>query len=280
MSISDLNQAVAAVTGAGSGIGRALAVALAKRNTHLALADIDGDRLEETAGAVPSGVRVSTHIVDVADRGAVAAFADQVIEEHGQVNLVFNNAGVTVADSTEDILFEDFEWLMGINFWGVVNGCKAFLPYLQQVEEAAIVNTSSIFGTISVPMQSAYNASKFAVRGFTYSLRQELMDTHISVSCVQPGGVKTNIARDSRSLMMSNDKEAHANLAAEFDRIARLQPDQAAEQIIRGVLAGKPQILVGRDAKALALLERLMPTGYHRLLARIRRRFEPEEQIT
>src|SRR4029079_17978802 len=190
---------VAAITGAGSGIGRALAQELARRGAHLALCDIDEVGLAETVALCEgSGVKVTSQRVDVANRDAMYAWADQVVAHHGKVNLIFNNAGVALGATIEAMSFDDFEWLMGINFWGVVHGTKAFLPHLKAAGEGHIVNLSSVFGLISVPTQSAYNAAKFGVRGFTDALRIELDIERCGVSAttVHPGGVKTNIARN------------------------------------------------------------------------------------
>ncbi len=192
---------VAAITGAGSGIGRALAAALVRRGAHLALSDIDDTGLAETVAACEGfGVSVTSRHVDVADRAAVYSWADQVVADHGRVNLVINNAGVALGATIESMSYDDFEWLMDINFWGVVYGSKAFLPHLKQSGEGHIVNLSSVFGLISVPSQSAYNAAKFAVRGFSDTLRMELEIEHanVSVTTVHPGGIKTNIARNAR----------------------------------------------------------------------------------
>ena len=182
MAVTNFDDKVAAITGAGSGMGQALAIALAERGCSVAIADVNQAGLQETASKLPAQAKVSTHEVDVADREQVEHFATDVAAQHGKINLVFNNAGVSVTDTAAHMSYEDFEWLMNINFWGVVYGSKAFLPYLEQADEAQIINTASIFGVISVPTQSAYNASKFAVRGFTYALREELRDTHIGVS--------------------------------------------------------------------------------------------------
>ncbi len=189
---------VAAVTGAASGIGRALAIDLAQRGCRLAISDVNEAGLAETADlARAAGAEVAQQLVDVADRQAVQAWADSTAAEYGQVNLVFNNAGVALAASVKSLEYEDFEWLMGINFWGVVHGTKSFLPHLLEAGEGHIVNVSSVFGLAGFPGQSAYNAAKFAVRGFTDSLREELemMNCGVSATCVHPGGIKTNIAR-------------------------------------------------------------------------------------
>src|SRR3954462_5843343 len=192
---------VAAITGAGSGIGRALAHELARRGAHLALCDINEVGLAETVSSCEGfGVKVTSQRVDVADRAAMFAWADQVVADHGKVNLIFNNAGVALGATIEAMSYDDFEGLMNINFWGVVHGTKAFLPHLKAAGEGHIVNLSSVFGLISVPTQSAYNAAKFGVRGFTDALRMELDISGGNVSCttVHPGGVRTNIARNAR----------------------------------------------------------------------------------
>lgn len=260
---------VAAITGAGSGMGRALALSLAKQGCHVAISDVDADALHETEALIKSGVKVTRHTVDVSNRLDVKNYASAVEQQHGKVNMVFNNAGVTVVDTVEHMSLEDFEWLMNINFWGVVYGTRAFLPFLKEQPEAHIINTSSIFGVIAVPTQSAYNASKFAVRGFTYSLRQELADTQIGVSCVQPGGVKTNIVKNSRFIPSDNASPTKEEFAQQFETMAGLTSEQATDQILTGVRKNKAQILVGKDAKLFALLERIMPTGYQKLLGRL-----------
>ena len=192
---------VAAITGAGSGIGRATAMLLAKKGCHLALSDIDENSLKDIAIDLRDyPVRVTTHVVNVSRRNEVYRYADQCVKEHGQVNLIMNNAGVGLGETVDAMSYDNFEWLMNINFWGVVYGTKAFLPYLKQSGDGHVINISSIFGIIGVPTQSAYNAAKFAVRGFTESLREELdiERSCVSATCVHPGGVKTNIARNSR----------------------------------------------------------------------------------
>jgi len=265
----DFVDKVAAITGAGSGMGRALALSLAKQGCHLAISDIDADALQETESLIKSGVKVTRHTIDVSNRLDVKNYASAVEQQHGKVNMVFNNAGVSVMDTVEHMSLEDFEWLMNINFWGVVYGTRAFLPFLKEQPEAQIVNTSSIFGVIALPTHSAYNASKFAVRGYTYALRQELADSQIGVSCVQPGGVKTNIVNNSRFVASDNASPTKQEFAQKFESIAGLTSEQAAEQILAGVKKNKAQILVGKDAKLFALLERIMPTGYQKLLGRL-----------
>jgi butyryl-CoA dehydrogenase len=270
---------VAVVTGAASGIGRALAVELARRGAHLALCDVDEQGLAETVGRCEgAGVKVTSAVVDVADRAAVDAWADRVVEEHGRVNLVFNNAGVALAATVASMSREDLEWLMGINFWGVVNGTTAFLPHLERSGDGHVVNISSVFGLVSIPAQSAYNASKFAVRGFTDALRMELeiAGSCVSATTVHPGGIRTNIARNAR---MDDSVEGFAGSAQDardgFDRLARTSPERAARQILRAVERNRRRALVGPDAVVFDAVSRLPAGLYQNLLvrgARLRRR--------
>ncbi len=271
MAITNFTNKVAAINGAGSGMGRALAESLASRGCHVAISDVDEKGLAATAERLGSStsVKVSSHLVNVAERQQVEQFARDTVAEHGKVNMIFNNAGVSLTDSVEHMKYEDFEWLMNINFWGVVYGSKAFLPYFHDVDEAQVINTSSIFGVIAVPSQSAYNASKFAVRGFTYAMRQEHIETNIGVSCVQPGGVKTNIVKSSRYVTPDNTAPTKEEFITRFEEMANLTSEQAAEQILRGVLANKAQILVGRDAKTAAVVERIAPVGYQRIFSKV-----------
>lgn len=267
--VEHLHSRVAAITGAGSGIGRALAEELARRGAHLALSDIDEVGLAETVSRCEGQVvKVTSQRVDVADREAVYAWADQVVADHGVVNLIFNNAGVAVAASVEGVSYADFEWLMNINFWGVVHGTKAFLPHLKAADEGHIVNMSSVFGLISVPSQAVYNASKFAVRGFTDALRIELEAQRSTVSCttVHPGGIKTNIARNAR--FDPSALPGRVNPAEDFDKIALTTPEKAARQILTAVERNRRRVLVGPDAKAIDLLSRLPAGLYQRVLAR------------
>lgn len=261
---------VAAITGAGSGMGRALAVQLAKLDCAVAISDVVDENLLETESLIKEyDVKVTRHLVDVSDRSVMEQYASEVNATHGKVNLIFNNAGVSVTDSAEHMNYEDFEWLMNINFWGVVHGTRAFLPFLKEASEAHIINTSSIFGILSFPTQSAYNASKFAVRGYTESLRQELADTHIGVSCVHPGGVKTNIIKTSRYTPSDNESPTKEEFEENFEQMAALTSDEAALIILRGVEKNKARILVGKDAKLLTWISRLAPVNYPRLLALI-----------
>ena len=274
--MKELGGRVAAITGAGSGIGRALAQELSGRGMHLALSDVDEVGLAETVSPCEGrGVKVTSQRVDVADRAAVDAWATQVVGDHGQVNLVVNNAGVALGATVEGMAYADFEWLMNINFWGVVHGTKAFLPHLKAAGEGHIVNLSSVFGLISVPAQSAYNASKFAVRGFTDALRMELDVERCGVSCttVHPGGIKTNIARNARmdpsAALLSGD----ASSVDAFDKVAMTSAKKAARQIVAAVEHDRRRALIGPDAKVIDLIARLPGSLYQRaLVAGTRRR--------
>ncbi|HWE34407.1 MAG TPA: SDR family NAD(P)-dependent oxidoreductase [Solirubrobacteraceae bacterium] len=262
------------ITGAGSGIGRALALELAARGARLALSDIDAERAEASRLACEQrGARaVLAERVDVSDREAVFAHADSVLERFGVVNLIVNNAGVALEGTVLDTSIEDYEWIIGINFWGVVYGTKAFLPHLVASGDGYVVNISSVFGLIAVPAQSGYHAAKFAVRGFTESLREEmLMAGHpVGVSCVHPGGVKTDIARAARSEIDERER------AERFEQIARLTPERAAQIIIKGVQARRPRILVGNDARALDLLARATGARYQELVWRVAKRVDAQ----
>ena len=261
---------VAAVTGAGSGIGRALALDLAGRGCHLALCDIDKAGLEETAERVAAaGVRATAAAVDVADREAVEEWAAQVVGDHGAVHLVCNNAGVALGATVESMTYDDLEWLMGVNFWGVVHGTKAFLPHLKVAGTGHLVNISSVFGLIGIPCQSAYNAAKFAVRGFTEALRIELDVERCGVSCtvVHPGGIRTNIVRNARfdeSVKgFGEDPDRMADMA---DRLFRTTPERAAAAILRAVEQDRRRVMVGPDAHLFNLLARTSPGLYQRLI--------------
>jgi len=271
--MENFNGCVAAITGAGSGIGRALARDLARRGAHLALSDVNEAGLAETVALCEGlGVKVTSQRVDVSDKAAVFAWADQVVREHGKVNLVVNNAGVALGATIDDGRLEDIEWLMSINFWGVVYGTKAFLPHLKAAGEGHIVNLSSVFGLISVPTQSAYNAAKFGVRGFTDALRMELDAAGVGVSCttVHPGGVKTNIARNARmdeAILLEAGMTTEES-AKQFERIALTTPEKAARQILTAVQRNRRRVLVGPDAKVIDLISRLPAGLYQRALTR------------
>ena len=262
---------VAAITGAGSGIGQQLAVLLAKQGCHLSLSDVNEQGLAATVDLVKaSNVRVTTQKLDVSDLAAMKAWAAQTVKDHGSVNMIFNNAGVALGTTVEGASYEELEWIVNINFWGVVYGTKEFLPYIKQSGEGHIINISSLFGLTAQPTQSAYNATKFAVRGFTESLRQELDIENCGVSalCVHPGGIRTNIANAAKmndslkSLGMNPQKSAQS-----FNKLLRCPPEEAARQIIAAVQKDKRRLLIGNDAKAIDLIQRLLPTGYQKLTA-------------
>lgn len=276
--MKDFKNKVAAITGAGSGIGQQLAVLLAKSGCHLSLSDVNEQGLANTVELTKgTGVTVTTAKVDVANREQMAAWAQQTAQDHGKVNLIFNNAGVALGSTVEGMSYSDLEWLMGINFWGVVYGTKAFLPHLERAGEGHIVNVSSVFGIIGVPTQSAYNASKFAVRGFTEALRQELEieGSKVSCTCVHPGGIKTNIARNARMSdkgALGQDKQTSAD---NFDKIARTTSDEAARVILEGVRANKRRVLIGADAHVIDAAQRSFPTLYQKALS-IASKFGPK----
>lgn len=270
--MKSFNGRTAAITGAGSGIGRALARELATRGTHLALSDIDESSLVDTVDLCEgAGVKVSSQVLDVADCDAMYTWADTVVEHHGRVNFIFNNAGVGLAAPIDTMSYEDFEWLMGINFWGVVYGTKAFLPHLIAAGEGHVINLSSVFGLVSVPSQSAYNAAKFAVRGFTDALRMELEMDGSGVSCttVHPGGIKTNIARHARIdagiTSLAGGTDAARDL---FDKVALTRPDKAARQILQAVERNRRRALIGPDALVIDFISRLPAGLYQQMLVR------------
>lgn len=269
--MKDFNNKVAAITGAGSGIGQQLAVLLAKQGAHLSLSDINEQGLAKTVELVSSyPVEVTTVKLDVANREAIKAWAEQTVQDHGKVNLIFNNAGVALGSTVEGMSYDELEWMMGINFWGVVYGTKEFLPLLKASGEGHIINISSLFGLTAQPTQSAYNSSKFAVRGFTEALRQELdiQNNGVSATCVHPGGIRTNIANAARmndsirSLGMNPEKAGK-----QFNKLLRTPPEEAARQILEAVRKNDRRLLIGNDAKVLELIQRIMPAGYQRVVA-------------
>lgn len=266
-----LHGRVAVVTGAGSGIGRGVALALARQGSHLALADSDPARLRQTAtDARVLGSSVTTHVLDVADRRRMEDFSGEVLDAHGRVHVVVNNAGVTVVHTVAGMDLDDFEWLMGVNFWGVVYGSTLFLPHLLAQEEGHIVNLSSVFGLVGVPGQSSYCASKFAVRGFTESLRAELAGTAVGVTSVHPGGVDTDIVRSARF----GDPVGGATreeLAERFRQAAMTTPERAGQLIVAAIRHNVPRLLVGPDAKLLDKVQRLLPTRCSGLMQRFMR---------
>ena len=262
----ELEQTVAVITGAANGIGRALAERLFKEGARLCLADINKGALDAVTHALRSkGADVAAHDVDVADRREVETLARNSVEHFGRVDMLFNNAGVALCGDVEEVSLADMEWLMGINFWGVVYGVKYFLPILKRQEKAYIVNLSSVFGMIAPPGEAAYSASKFAVRGFTEALRHELKGTGVQVSSVHPGGIRTGIAKASR-VGSGTDPRKREEDAAKFDFLARTTPERAADRIVRGMLQGETRILIGRDATQIDLIQRLSPQHYWRII--------------
>jgi short-subunit dehydrogenase len=268
-----LDGKVVAITGAGSGIGRALSVEAARRGALLALSDLDAHGLAETVAMVVDTFDSEVHclVVDVASRAAVEDWAATVVERFGRVNVLVNNAGVSLTGEVADLEFEDMEWIVDVNFWGVVHGTRAFLPHLIASGDGHVVTMSSLFGLVSIPGQSLYNATKYAIRGFSESLREELLVARhpVGVTVVHPGGIKTAIARRGR-VSWREDRDAFVSM---FDnRLAKMPPERAAEIIVRGVLRGKPRVLVGLDAHLLHQLARIVGPRYQDVVARQARR--------
>ena len=262
----------AAITGAASGIGRALALELAARGCDVALADLDEAGLESVAKEIKATAarRVTIRRVDVADPKQIQDFALAAIADFPALNILVNNAGVALLGQFDEFDQAQMAWLMDINFWGVVRGTRAFMAHLQSRPQAHIVNISSIFGIIAPPGQCAYSASKFAVRGFSEALRHELAmnNSRVSLSVVHPGGVKTNIARKAREGVHLRESLGANEVGDRFERLAGTTPSAAAQRIIRGIERNEPRILIGRDAHYLDIIQRFRPAGYWSLLAR------------
>lgn len=256
---------VAVVTGAGSGIGQALAIELGRRGAKLAISDVDTEGLAVTEAKLKAiGAPVKTDRLDVTEREAFLLYADEVKAHFGKVNQIYNNAGIAFTGDIEISQFKDIERVMDVDFWGVVNGTKAFLPHLVESGDGHIINVSSLFGIFAVPGQSAYNAAKFAVRGFTESLRQEMLagKRPVAVTAVHPGGIKTAIARNATAADGLDSNE----LAQAFDKkLARMTPERAAKVILEAVRKKKARVLVGADAKVLDVIVRITGSGYQRL---------------
>ena len=269
--MKDLKGKTVALTGAASGIGQALAMGLAEEGCDLAISDVNRDGLDETVSMIQNTVKVTSHIVNTADGEEVNQYAKEVVDQHGKVDMVINNAGIANADPFEAIPYEDFKAVMDVNFWGVFHGCKAFLPYLKQRPEARIVNMSSINGVLPFPSQTAYVTSKFAVRGFSETLYLELKGSNVAVSSIHPGSVRSNMARDAKVTRPMYDKEL--TLKAYEGKMMKLSAEGAAKIIIKGIKKKKFRIVVGNDAKAAWILQRLFPQFaieymnwfYHRL---------------
>jgi short-subunit dehydrogenase len=268
--------AAVAITGAASGIGRALAIELAGRGADLALADRDEAGLQTVAselakiGQEARARKISLHRVDVGEPEAVAAFAREAIAAHPALNIVINNAGVALLGQFHEIDQAQMEWLFNINFWGVVHSTRAFLPHLASRPAAHIVNLSSIFGIVAPPGQTAYGAAKFAVRGFSESLRHELQmaNSPVRLSVVHPGGIKTNIVRNSRAGSGVTDNERRAETIERFDAVAKTSAQDAARRIIKGIEKNEPRILIGGDARFMDILQRFRPATYWNIMAK------------
>ncbi|TQK69376.1 MULTISPECIES: SDR family oxidoreductase [unclassified Nocardioides] len=263
--MKDFNGKVVVITGAGAGIGRELAVQLAREGARLAVSGRSIANVEETAELCrKAGAEARAYEVDVTDRNAVIKHADEVVADFGKVNVVINNAGVSLVASVDEVSWDDLDWIVNINFWGVVHGTKAFLPHVIASGDGHIANISSMFGLVACPTQSGYNATKFAVRAFTDSLRQEMrMYEHkVGVSSVHPGSIRTDIAKKARA---GGDRDV-AQLAANFDRIAKMTVEECADIIIKGIRKDKAQILCGNDAKFMAVLPRVMGPGYQKVI--------------
>jgi NAD(P)-dependent dehydrogenase (short-subunit alcohol dehydrogenase family) len=267
---------VAVITGAGSGIGRALAVALDARECSLVLADIQESGLAETQ-ALLKRPALTRHL-DVSKRVEVENLASETMARHGRVDLVVNNAGVTVHDTIVDVDYEDFEWVMNINFWGVVYGTKTFLPLMLKQRSGVIANVSSIFGIVGWPLQGVYNASKFAVRGFTEVLWRELEGTGVRAVSIHPGGIKTNIVKSMRFRRGLGPTASHDSTVRLFDAMARTTPERCADTILSGIDRGDKRILIGRDATMLDRLQRAAPTKYPEALEFLERRMAKRQR--
>lgn len=258
---------IAVITGAASGIGRALALQLNRDGCELFLSDINEGGLQETISLLPrKDIAAVSQVLDVASKEAVHDWAERIGASKGHVDIVINNAGVALLATVEECDYANLEWLMGINFWGVVYGTQAFLPLLRRARQGHLVNLSSVFGLIAVPTQSAYNAAKFAVRGYTEALRQEMAGTNVHVCCVHPGGIKTNIARVARG---GNQTLTPEERGQEFERLAKTSPEVAAQKIIAAIEKRKPRLLIGKDAVIISLMCRLFPVSYTRFIPRL-----------
>lgn len=269
--INPFRDKVCVVTGAGSGIGRALAVALAKRGAALAVSDINPAGLAETQHLIDGGTsnRIRADVLDVADAGAIERYAPLVRESLGPAGYVFNVAGLSRIGAFKDTPLSSIEKVIDVNYWGVVRMSKAFLPQLLETR-GGLINICSLFGLIAVPGQTHYCSSKFAVRGFSEALASELEANGVRVTCVHPGGVATNIARNAAIDALPEGVASAADVAANFDKIAITSAQDAAEAILKGVAKGKRRVLVGRDALLLSFLQRLLPASYPKLLKLLR----------
>ncbi len=258
---------IVVITGAGSGIGRALAQQLATKGARLALSDVNTSGLEETLRSLPGQAEARGYALDVSNRRAVFAHADEVKRDFGTAHCVINNAGATMIGTIEHMTVEEIEWQVGINLWGVIFGTKAFLPMMLAQSEGCIVNISSVFGLAGYPAQGAYNISKFGVRGLTECLWSELEGTGVSAVCVHPGGIKTNIEKAGRRCAAAGEEEARFSMLA--DKLLQTPPEECASDIIAGVERGKRRIITGHKSTSLFWLTRLMPNRYPAILKTI-----------
>ena len=260
---------VAVITGAGSGIGRALAIALARDGAQLALSDVNAAGLAETLKQLPAGTKAKTYLLDVSSQEAVFAHADEVKRDFGTVHLLFNNAGTTLVGLFDNQSLDEMRWLVNINLWGVIYGTKAFLPMMLAQREGVIVNLSSVLGLVGFPTHSAYNITKFGVRGLTESLWSELKGTGVTAVCVHPGGINTGF--DQRAKISKGSDEREQKIIKNMTGTMRTTPDDCAADMLAGIRQGKRRIVTGRLSSLVFWLPRLFPSSYHRFLTSITR---------
>ena len=265
--MSSFTGKVVVITGAGSGIGRALAQQLAAKGARLALSDVNARGLQETLASLPAVTEARGYALDVSDRAAVFAHAEDVRRDFGTAHFVVNNAGATMVGTVEHLTIDEIEWQLGINLWGVIYGTKAFLPMMLAQSEGCIVNISSVFGLAGFPAQAAYNISKFGVRGLTECLWSELDGTGVRAVCVHPGGIKTNIEKAGRRCAAAGEEEAR--FAAQAERLLQTPPEECAADIIAGVQRGRKRIITGHKSTSLYWLTRILPNGYPAVLKRL-----------
>jgi len=270
--MKDLRNKVAVVTGAGSGIGRQLAHQLAKAGAELVLADVVEKKLQQTVGELHGQTKITSHVVDVSKKDQVYAMAEAAIKAHGHVDIVINNAGVTVLQPLDEVSYEDFEWVMDVNFWGVVYGTLAFMKHLKGRGEASVVNISSVNGFIPFPNNGPYNCSKYSVYGFNETLHQELTGTGVVVTSVHPGGIKTDIVRNAK-VHTSPGGGDKLQITDRFDTMARTSAEDAAKAIIGAIKGKKKKLLIGLDAYAMDLAKRLAPEEFVSFVGSVTKRF-------
>jgi NAD(P)-dependent dehydrogenase (short-subunit alcohol dehydrogenase family) len=260
---------VVVITGAGSGIGRALARQMAQRGARLALSDVNAAALQETVTLLPATTEARAYVLDVSNRQAVFAHAEDVARDFGTAHAVINNAGATLIGTVEHVTIDEIEWQLGINLWGVIYGTKAFLPIMLAQREGCIVNISSVFGMVGYPAQGAYNISKFGVRGLTECLWSELEGTGVRAVCVHPGGIRTSIEKSGRRAVAANETEAHFTVLGQ--KLLQTSPDACAADIVAGLERGKNRIVTGHRAATLHWLSRLLPNAYPAVLKALAR---------